>query len=166
MESETGIIDLSEDDAEAVEHMIKWFYHLDYLMTPASPRRTSRSTSPRPSSPTRTEPISPSVRRPRKFNLSMIEDPLLAQAAGSTVKVEQEPETKPTALPTPPLEKENPFEQPESSKTPTRPDSAIEMIEEINPFASYNENEIPEQIADLSKPLLTLHAKVYAIAEK
>jgi hypothetical protein len=30
-EAESGVIDLSEDDAEAVEHMIHYFYHMDYL---------------------------------------------------------------------------------------------------------------------------------------
>ncbi|TID13050.1 hypothetical protein E6O75_ATG09999 [Venturia nashicola] len=43
-ESESGTIDLSEDDPEAVDHMVHYFYHLEYLTTPrVQPQGTTLS---------------------------------------------------------------------------------------------------------------------------
>ncbi|TKA51879.1 hypothetical protein B0A55_13316, partial [Friedmanniomyces simplex] len=39
-EANSRVIDLSEDDEEAVNHMIHFFYHLDYLNEPEQPRAT------------------------------------------------------------------------------------------------------------------------------
>ncbi|KAF1988781.1 hypothetical protein K402DRAFT_19785 [Aulographum hederae CBS 113979] len=158
-EAETGIIDLSEDDEEAVEHMIHYFYHLDYLMRPRThSRRTSRGASP-PSS----QPTSPTLRRPRrKLNLALVEDPLLAQAAAANSYNSYNSYAPPAASNplTPPAEEEDDFN---FGKMP--PDSAIEMLDSWG-LESFENAELADQEPDLSQPHLIVHAKVYAIAEK
>lgn len=145
-EAETGIIDLSEDDPEAVEHMVNYFYHLDYLTKIKSRRASQRSS--RPSSPN--GPRSPTQRRPRKLNLAFVEDPLLAQAAASAAK---------NPL-TPPDDQANFFENIDSAKLPDTPTNDYEVQED--PF----ETAFAEQEPDVEQPHLISHAKVYAIAEK
>ncbi|THX83748.1 hypothetical protein D6D05_03422 [Aureobasidium pullulans] len=72
-EAKTGLIDLSEEDEEAVEHMIHYFYHLDYL-TPED--------EDEPASPVFRHRAQEALRqRPQKLDLSHIVDPLFAQAA-------------------------------------------------------------------------------------
>ncbi|KAF4555895.1 Hypothetical protein D9617_2g058600 [Elsinoe fawcettii] len=63
LEAKTRIIDLSEDDEEAVNHMIHYFYHLDYL--PLALKGDAIETT----APT------------QKLNLTALSDPLFAQAA-------------------------------------------------------------------------------------
>ncbi|KAJ9645808.1 hypothetical protein H2201_003612 [Coniosporium apollinis] len=141
-EAETGVIDLSEDEEEAVEHMIKYFYHLDYLV------------KSRPSSPLPRGARSPSPRRPRKLNLALVEDPLLAQAANTTIPSH--------AIPlTPPDEVASRFES--LSLNGKNPMTPHEMEEEADDYFSL---AMPEQEADPAVPHLILHAKMYAIAEK
>jgi len=168
-EAETGIIDLSEDDPEAVEHMVNCmrpqifqqdlkpsaalltispadFYHLDYLNKLKSRRSSYRSS--RPASPI--SPRSPTRRRSKKLNLALVEDPLLAMAAASAA-----------ANPlTPPDERINQFEWFDSSKLPDTP--MEDQYTEEDPF----ENAFADQVPDSTQPHLVTHAKVYAIAEK
>ncbi|OCL12365.1 hypothetical protein AOQ84DRAFT_285365 [Glonium stellatum] len=145
-EAQTGIIDLSDDDAEAVEHMVRYFYHLDYLNKPKSRRSSYRSS--RPASPT--SPRSPTRRRPKKLNLALVEDPLLATAAASAA-----------ANPlTPPDDRTNQFEMLDSSKLPDTP--VEDQYVEEDPF----ENTFEDQLPDSTQAHLVTHAKVYAIAEK
>ncbi|OCK75035.1 hypothetical protein K432DRAFT_386455 [Lepidopterella palustris CBS 459.81] len=143
-EAETGIIDLSEDDPEAVEHMVNYFYHLDYLIKPKSRRasqRSSRHNSPSGGTPTR--------RRSKKLNLALVEDPLLATAAASAA-----------ANPlTPPDEQGNQFESLDETKFP---DTPIADQTEEDPF----EIAFAQQEPDAEKPNMITHAKVYALAEK
>ncbi|KAF2732370.1 hypothetical protein EJ04DRAFT_337916 [Polyplosphaeria fusca] len=143
-ESASGIIDLTEDDAEAVEHMVHYFYHLDYLNKPLS-RRSSRRSSLAPRVPQR--------RRSKKLNLAMVEDPLLAMmsAASNT--------TQPM---TPPEEQANQFDSDVPAKYPDMPmaeeydDEEEESFEEVEPEPTPNEE----------KAQILIHAKVYAIADK
>ncbi|KAF2213786.1 hypothetical protein CERZMDRAFT_95824 [Cercospora zeae-maydis SCOH1-5] len=70
-EANSGVIDLSEDDEDAVEQMIHYLYHLDYLneelqQRPAEMFRHRAYTNHKPT--------------PKKIDFSHIEDPLLAQA--------------------------------------------------------------------------------------
>ncbi|KAF2183554.1 hypothetical protein K469DRAFT_582595 [Zopfia rhizophila CBS 207.26] len=143
-ESESGVIDLTEDDPEAVEYMVNYFYHLDYLSKPLSRRSSQRSS--RPSSPT--SPHIPTRRRSKKLNLALVEDPLLATAAASSAR---------NPL-TPPDEQANRLET-VSAKLPDTP--MAEQVEE-DPF----ETAQMEPESDVEKPYLITHAKVYAIAEK
>lgn len=72
-EAQTGLIDLSEEDEEAVEHMIHYFYHLDYLVG---------EDEEEPASPVFRHRAQEALRqRPQKLDLSHIVDPLFAQAA-------------------------------------------------------------------------------------
>ncbi|KAF2703829.1 hypothetical protein K504DRAFT_507740 [Pleomassaria siparia CBS 279.74] len=144
-ESQTGVIDLTEDDPEAVEHMVNYFYHLDYLKKPLSRRSSQRSSR-------KTSPLSPrSSARPRsaKINLALVEDPLLAMMSAAT-----------TGSLTPPNEPENYFE-PRDDATGKRPLTPIEDEDMQDPFESYQK----EAEAHVEKPHLVTHAKVYAIAE-
>ncbi|KAF2221859.1 hypothetical protein BDZ85DRAFT_274762 [Elsinoe ampelina] len=63
LEAQTRSIDLSEDDEDAVEHMIHYFYHLDYLT------QTTENVTVDTSAPV------------QKLNLTASSDPLFAQAA-------------------------------------------------------------------------------------
>ncbi|KAF2454058.1 hypothetical protein BDY21DRAFT_291794 [Lineolata rhizophorae] len=163
-EAETGIIDLGEDDAEAVEHMVHYFYHLDYLSTnnPRSRRASARSragslrpTSPvSPSSPM--SPRSPTRRRAKKLNLALVEDPLLAQAAASVTRPRYDPLT-------PPEERENQFETSLADKIHASQEEEEDEDEEVvDPF----EFVAPEQQPNVDVPYLLVHAKVYALADK
>ncbi|PVH95408.1 hypothetical protein DM02DRAFT_537435 [Periconia macrospinosa] len=159
-ESETGIIDLTEDDPEAVEHMVNYFYHLDYLTSKPLSRRSSLRSNRSSRSSTVTSPPPPSARRQvprrRKFTLSMIEDPLLA-TMGSAV-----PTTVTTSDPlTPPAD-----DQPDSDffdGESKRPDSPMADQFTEDPFHAV---PMEPQVDTEQKPHLITHAKVYAIAEK
>lgn len=146
-EQETGVIDLTEDDPEAVEHMVNYFYHLDYLTKPLS-RRSSRR-SARPSSPS--SPRHTRRRFSKKLDLTLVEDPLLAMA--SAVSAARGPLT-------PPAEPMPHFDTMDSSTK--YPDSPMEDQTDEDPFDAVEEE--PE--ADMGKAHLVTHAKVYAIAEK
>ncbi|KAJ4984228.1 BTB/POZ domain-containing protein [Stagonosporopsis vannaccii] len=143
-ESATGVIDLTEDDAEAVEHMVHYFYHLDYLNKPLSHQHSQRSSRPQSPSPvtsrfTRRSP-------PKKLNLAFMDDPLLAQMSAASPL-------------TPPAE-ETLFQPLDASvKFPDTP-----MAEQ---FADdYTESAAMEPEVDVESAHLVTHAKVYAIAEK
>ncbi|PPJ51972.1 hypothetical protein CBER1_10703 [Cercospora berteroae] len=70
-EANTGLIDLSEDDEDAVEQMIHYLYHLDYL---------NEEPQQRPSEMFRHRAYTNRKVTPSKIDFSQIEDPLLAQA--------------------------------------------------------------------------------------
>ncbi|KAI5210444.1 hypothetical protein E4T39_00130 [Aureobasidium subglaciale] len=72
-EAQTGVIDLSEEDEDAVEHMIHYFYHLDYLIAEDEEDPVSHVFRHRAQEALR--------QRPQKLDLSQIVDPLFAQAA-------------------------------------------------------------------------------------
>jgi len=149
-ESITGEIDLSEDEPEAVEHMVNYFYHLDYLKT----KRSSRSS--RASSSAGSRPVSPVVRRSKKLNLALVEDPLLAAAASNTLNVPNSYGVIAPSNPmTPPAEVHDPFGK-------VAPYSRVRhaVAEDTFDYSSL------EQGPDIQMPYLITHAKVYAIAEK
>ncbi|KAF2139105.1 uncharacterized protein K452DRAFT_311047 [Aplosporella prunicola CBS 121167] len=156
-EAATGIIDLSEDDDETVEHMIHYFYYLDYLSKPKS-RRTSR-----PSSPVVTRSHSRRVaQRPMKFNLALVEDPLLAQAqtATTTETLAQSPMTPPTSA----YDRSLDYFKTVESEFPPR-DHFRGDVGDDDDSSSSSESEHEESDCDATQPLLVIHAKVYAIAE-
>jgi len=167
-EAETGVIDLSEDDPEAVDHMVHYFYHLDYLSTPKTRSRATSSNS-RPSLPQTPicdrsmSPLSPMSmsptsstfsRRSNRINLALVEDPLLATAAH---------------YPTAPQSPLTPTDFSFSSmalpgKTP--PEKEAHEEDQFEEFNADTFEAVPEQEPNLSQPHLLTHAKVYAIAEK
>ncbi|KAF2846716.1 hypothetical protein T440DRAFT_482319 [Plenodomus tracheiphilus IPT5] len=143
-EAESGVIDLTEDDAEAVEHMVHYFYHNDYL-TRALSRRSSKRSS-RCGSPLSLRPVTGSP--PKKLNLALLEDPMLAQANAAS----NAPITPPADEPT--------FQNLDlSSKTSDLP--TVDQLADDDTDSIGSEPEL-----DIEKSHLITHAKVYAIAEK
>ncbi|KAF1943857.1 hypothetical protein EJ02DRAFT_117761 [Clathrospora elynae] len=145
-EAETGIIDLSEDDAEAVEHMVQYFYHLDYLNKKPLSRRSSQRSN-RSSSP-----LSPRFARrtaPRKLNFALVEDPLLALVAAANISMPM----------TPPPDVHMFHNLDASTKMPDSP--MADQFEDDD-----LESVLSEPDMDMDKAHLVTHAKVYAIAEK
>lgn len=170
------MIDLSEDDPDAVEHMVNCkcrrtsirdhssdvrfedFYKLDYLPTPMVRRRASTASSSimSPISP-RARPTSPIFRK-NKLNLAFVEDPLLATAATAAANIQSIGPQNPL---TPPGDNDPP-EFPD--KRASRQDSLIGDLEtEVDGFDTMS---IPDVEANRSEPQLMAHSKVYAIAEK
>ncbi|KAK7511701.1 uncharacterized protein IWZ02DRAFT_436663 [Phyllosticta citriasiana] len=158
-ESVTGIIDLSEDDHEAVEHMIHYFYYLDYLRTPslaklscpASPASMSRRSSCQ-------------KRRPSDLVLAPAhaEDPLLAQAQAQAIS---SPDNSAPASPLSPSPHYRTDYFSPDTKAPPTPDLDQTFDESL--LDSYESDcEEDECDAFLQPPNLVVHAKVYAIAEK
>ncbi|KAL6710617.1 hypothetical protein ACN47E_008665 [Coniothyrium glycines] len=146
-EADTGIIDLTEDDAEAVEHMIQYFYHLDYLKPKNSLSRRSSQRSARSGTP----PLSRFARRsaPGKLNFALLEDPLLAQACAANSAM---PLTPPADVPT--FQNIGAF-----AKMPDTP--MVDQFEHDELEVEQSETEL-----DIESVHLITHAKVYAIAEK
>ncbi|CAO2654038.1 Nn.00g107710.m01.CDS01 [Neocucurbitaria sp. VM-36] len=143
-EAETGVIDLTEDDPEAVEYMVNYFYHLDYLNKPLSRRSSQRSRAVSP-------PSSRLARRsaPKKMNLPAVEDPLLAQALAANMSM---PMTPPADEPTAQI-----FDV--SAKMADMP--MVDQSVEDDLESVQSEPEVGNE-----KAHLVTHAKVYAIAEK
>ncbi|CAK4034958.1 hypothetical protein DOTSEDRAFT_71038 [Lecanosticta acicola] len=139
-ESNSGVIDLSDDDEEAVEQMIRYFYHLDYL---------NDEPEQQPSAQFRHRAYSDARRKaPKKIDFTQIEDPLLAQAG--VYNAAQEPMTPPGSSHgearssldfsgTPPLD-----------------------VEHMGDEEEYEEEEESTE----SESHLLLHTQVYALAEK
>lgn len=143
-EAETGVIDLSEDDAEAVEHMVHYFYHLDYLSKPLSRRTSQRSTRA-------TSPSSRFTKRnsPKKLDLALVEDPLLATMSAASASMPL----------TPPADEPASQTLHAQSKLPDTPMADQFAIDEL-------EGAQPEPELEVQGAHLVTHAKVYAIAEK
>ncbi|UPX10520.1 uncharacterized protein EKO05_0001174 [Ascochyta rabiei] len=146
-ESLTGVIDLTEDDAEAVEHMVHYLYHLDYLNKPLSRQSSQRST--RPGSPPAMTSRFSRPNPPKKLNLAFMEDPLLAQASAAS-----------PLMPLTPPSEESLFQPLDASlklpDTPMADQFADDLIESVT----------LEPEVDAESAHLVTHAKVYAIAEK
>ncbi|KAK5135598.1 hypothetical protein LTR08_005078 [Meristemomyces frigidus] len=149
-EASSGIIDLSEDDQEAVEQMIQYFYHLDYLNEPEQPRATVF----------RHRALSDARRRmPKKLDLSQCHDPLL-EAAGVYAPG---PATPPISA-TSPTDSSSFFDS--NEKAPRSPGKRAKtpplMADDGSDYESYDEeDELPEDESHL-----ILHTRVYALAEK
>jgi hypothetical protein len=87
---------------------------------------------------------------PKKLNLALVEDPLLAMASAVD-----------TSMPlTPPADQDNHFYSLDASSK--LPDSPMADQFDENPFDSMT----TEPETDTEQPHLITHAKVYAIAEK
>ncbi|KAK8184853.1 uncharacterized protein BKA78DRAFT_322883 [Phyllosticta capitalensis] len=145
-ENITGIIDLSEDDHEAVEHMIHYFYYLDYLQQPKSAPVSRRH----------------SIQKRRPSDLVLVqEDPLLAQAQAQAIS---SPDSSAPASPLSPSPHYRTDYFPDTKAPPT-PDLDQTFDESL--LDSYESDcDDDECDAFLQPPNLVVHAKVYAIAEK
>ncbi|EGP89096.1 unnamed protein product [Zymoseptoria tritici ST99CH_1A5] len=143
-EAKTGVIDLSEDDEDAVEHMIHYFYHLDYLNEPAE-QAASAMFRHRAYSDLRKKPS-------KKIDFSQIEDPLLAQAGYYPISKVSTP--KDTAASTDFSRK--------SSRSPTKGRSFTPPLQSDHG----SEDEEAEDDTTEAQSHLILHTQVYALAEK
>ncbi|KAK4544712.1 hypothetical protein LTR36_003961 [Oleoguttula mirabilis] len=150
-EAVSRVVDLSEDDEDAVEQMIYFFYHLDYLNQPEQPRATvfrhrARSDARR--------------RLPKKLDLSQCHDPLL-EAAG--IYAPQSP-VSPAEFVSSPTDSRSSFEYP--YKAPRSPKTKAKtpplMMDGGSDYESYDEED---EVAEDEAHLL-LHTRVYALAEK
>jgi BTB/POZ domain len=180
-EAQTGIIDLSEDDAEAVEHMVHCrptraihlaliltsradFYNLDYL----SHIRSHRSSMP--TSPIRASSSSPFSSRvtPRKIlNLAFVEDPLLATAAASYSMTAPRP--PPTRISTSALRSSmsSPLASPFSEVFPSNKELfEPSAVEEPLDSDNWDLRSASSQEPHVESPHLLTHTRVYALAEK
>lgn len=158
-EAQTGIIDLSEDDAEAVEHMINYFYKLDYLV----PQKSAYTTQP-------TSPISPHGLQnhfrtgpPQKLNLAFVEDPLLATAAANGNALNGQ-----SFVPAPTSPITSPITSPFMADFSATTKSSLNAIIPDTEVDAYNwdAQSTSSMDADTESAHLIIHAKVYAIAEK
>ncbi|KAK6439381.1 hypothetical protein LTR95_004411 [Oleoguttula sp. CCFEE 5521] len=160
-EAGTGIVDLGDEDEEAVEQMIQFFYHLDYCNEPVQPAAAVF----------RHRALSNARRQlPKKFDLSQIEDPLLSMAGYCAPKPE---------LPlSPPETPYSPSSSNETSyfskgKRPRSPRTSVSFVGQQTPpleteeeceCECYDEEE-GEDVGEEDSYLL-LHTRVYALAEK
>jgi len=171
-EAQTGIIDLSADDPEAVEHMINCmsvhtatgapadpadFYKLDYLPT----RLPSLPSSPLASPISGQSFFSP--RKPKKLNLAFVEDPVLATAAASTPLGFTSPHQ---SLPSPSIASPlspGPYMTDFTAAMKSLPTPSAE--DEFEQAWDARSTASAEDINPI-EPQLLVHAKVYALAEK
>lgn len=146
-EGNSGIIDISEDDEDAVEQMIHFFYYNDYLED--KPHQ-------QPSAMFRHRAYSNPRKTPAKMiDLAQIEDPLLAAAGFYT-----RPATPPSSRP--------------SSKgsfgaydyCPPSPTGAFTPPPELESWTETFEVEEQEEESTEDESHLILHTQVYALAEK
>ncbi|KIW04681.1 hypothetical protein, variant [Verruconis gallopava] len=182
-ESQQGWIDLSEDDPEAVQHMINYFYTLDYLPAPRSrPSRgwsigtenqSTPSLSSTPSSyfsPAPSSPATPTFPREqqRRLNLSMVEDPLLAIAAEVAAKPASASPMLSRFGVHSPLVPSSEMAYLLAVKEPVHPITPMDtMIREELLSKAFDEEElVHDQSTDYHNAHLVVHAKVYAIAEQ
>ncbi|KAH9861707.1 hypothetical protein J1614_011460 [Plenodomus biglobosus] len=143
-EAESGVIDLTEDDAEAVEYMVHFFYHNDYLT-----KSLSRQSSRRSSQCNSQLALRPGSHYPqKKLNFAMLDDPLLVQANAAN-----------NAPITPPADE------------PAFPNLDLFSKTSEIPTADYFADDDAASVGsepelNIEQSHLITHAKVYAIAEK
>lgn len=99
---------------------------------------------------------------PRKLNLALVEDPLLAVAASSPAISSNTWTPTASSFPVSPLS-QNDAATWFHGKYAT---PSLDSVMDENEAEFSNSASIVEQEATLSTPNLSLHAKVYAIAEK
>ena len=156
-ESKSGEVDLSDEDEEAVEHMIHYFYYLDYLSTESE-----------------SEPFTPINQKAPRFKLQDVEDPLIATA--SAVSNEQHTLSavaSSSANPTPAMESK-PVRSSSPKPRTTRPrkysrarrdsEAAVPTLTKHSPELSDDDSVEDEDVEET--PDLVAHARVYALAEK
>jgi len=158
-EADTGVIDLSEDDEDAIEHMIHYFYHLDYL-NDESDHEASAVFSHRLLSNARR-------RLPKKLDLSMVEDPLLSQAGYCA----PEPNVASPSATDASISINTDMSQFKNKvKSPRTPRSPAKNRQHLSPYDSeansdYESYDDEEEVGEEESHLLT-HTRVYALAEK
>ncbi|KAH9826499.1 BTB/POZ domain [Teratosphaeria destructans] len=147
-EMENRTIDLSEDDEDAVDQMIHFFYYLDYDIAPEQPVATLFR-----------HRADGDARRklPKKLDMSMIHDPLL-EAIGAYRT--QSPITPPASA-----YENRPVEVPgKGVRPPVTARAHTPPLDESG--AAYEPYDHEEAETPEDETHLLLHARVYSLAEK
>ncbi|KAF2151991.1 hypothetical protein K461DRAFT_269068 [Myriangium duriaei CBS 260.36] len=157
-EANTGVIDLSEDDDEALDHMIHYFYHLDYLSDdtePAPPIKHSPSyASGRPDVPV---PV-------KKVDLSAFDDPLFAQAAALAPP---SPQSSVTPSATPPPDSSSPAPHPQQQGAiKFRTSGSLPLSRRSRTGSGTDSDSELDEYYESDESHLLAHTRVYALAEK
>ena len=103
-------------------------------------------------------PTSPTYNRPKKLNLAMVEDPLLATAASNIPSQSHIP-----------VAPQSPLTPPDSATFPVKLFGKAPPVDAFIDDAEtdiYDTMSIPDQEPNYSHAYLVAHAKVYAIAEQ
>jgi len=156
-EADTGVIDLSDDDEEAIEHMIHYFYHLDYLNDKADHEASAVF---------RHRLLSDARRKlPKKVDLSMVMDPLLSQAGYCAPEAPMSPPDSVISVNTDVSQLKNKIKSPRTPRSPAngRQQASPYDSETGSDYESYEDEE--EEIGEEESHLIT-HTRVYALAEK
>jgi hypothetical protein len=186
-EADTGVIDLSDDDEEAIEHMIHcksscisldascthvvrfdlhrltfnpWtdFYHLDYL---------NDKTDHEASAVFRHRLLSDARRKlPKKVDLSMVMDPLLAQMGCCAPEAPMSPSADSViSVNTDVSQFKNKVKSPRTPRSPAngRQQASPYESEANSDYESYDDEA--EEVGEEESHLIT-HTRVYALAEK
>lgn len=148
-EAVTGVIDLSEDDEEAIEHMIEYFYHNDYLLD--GTQRLALNL-----------PIRDKRQQRRKLDFSNISDPLLSQAGDNSYAA--------AALPVTPESpsKGKPRRRSSVRKRPRTPPPSSSYTPPVTPgdYFSVQPRSGHEEDEEYLQSNAVLHAQMYALADK
>ncbi|KAK3117886.1 hypothetical protein LTR53_000299 [Teratosphaeriaceae sp. CCFEE 6253] len=145
-EASSRVIDLSDDDEEAIEQMIHFFYHLDYLHEPEQPRATVF----------RHRADSDSRKKlPARLDLSLVCDPLLAAAGYYSPEAPQSPASSTTGSSDCP------------DKAPRSPiNKEVQLAQLVTDGDSdYDSYDDEEELREDDSHLV-LHSRVYGVAEK
>ncbi|KAF2768376.1 hypothetical protein EJ03DRAFT_389954 [Teratosphaeria nubilosa] len=148
LEMENRTIDLSEDDEDAVDQMIHFFYYLDYDFVSEQPIATLFR-----------HRADGDARRklPKKLDMSMIHDPLL-EAIGAY---------KSQSLTTPPASTHENRSVELPGKAPRPPITARAQTPPLDESGAVYESHDQEEAEDSGDEAhLLLHARVYSLAEK
>lgn len=161
-EAKTGVVDLSEDDEEAVGHMIHYFYHLDYLNPNAETETPSEVFRHRQLANERRLPI-------KKLDLSAIEDPLFVQAAAAAHA--HAPPTSDTPMASPPpagrQEAGSYFDTNASVQSKARAKAAnSQRYASSSSGSDADSGSEEEEEYETDESNLLAHTRVYALAEK
>lgn len=149
-EASSGTIDLSEDDEEAVEQMIHFLYHLDYL---------NQEPEQQPSAMFRHRAYSDARNKvAKKIDLAQIQDPLLAQAGFYD---QRQQSTSPPGSSHGRRSRSSTLEFAKMAQGKARAGTPPLTVDESSEEESEEEDDSTE-----SESHLVLHAQVYALAEK
>ncbi|KAK3676926.1 hypothetical protein LTR78_003130 [Recurvomyces mirabilis] len=144
LEADSRMIDLSDDDEEAVNQMIHFFYHLDYLNHPEQPRATIFRH--RASSDARKKLL-------KRIDMSLVCDPLLAAAGCYTPESPVSPVSS--------MDEKVPFDLTEKAQRGRSRTPPLVADDDTDYESVEGDENLPEDESHL-----LLHARVYALAEK
>jgi len=155
-EANLGTIDLSDDDEDAVEQMIHFLYHLDYL---------NEQPGQQPSAMFRHRAYSDARKKPMPvLDLSQIEDPLLAQAGFYAPKPPTSPSTSHASLDKSKISMRTRSRSPPVDGLHIH-DGQVCCGDDDDDDDDYDDDDEQDDSTEAESHLV-LHTRVYALAEK